>query len=752
MSKNKGYPHNYFSVSLFNKSVRIIFLFILLYILSINNFCLAQETKSITLENLDPALSNGLMLKNVKSFRDVYFTKPQTWQILPGSVLNLTFNHSTELIPSRSILSVFINSKLVKKEPLDSSSFNTKTISIPIPLVGLGNYNTIRFQVEQHYTNKCEDPLEHSLWTSIKPQTQIVFHYREITPRFDLARYPFPIFDPFQYFATEVNYVTPSLNKQSDKSLNALGLIAADIAQKINWHKMKFNAIKPDNTTSNEHSVIIGTPEENSSIVKLNKFLGNSIKNINGRPVIIDKSGQELNKDWGVIYFINNPSNINKALLVITGNSPSAVNKAAKYLSNDSLTKNLKGTVAVIKDYSPHQEASNNIAKYVYNKSMSFYKLGFNDKKAERMGAPPLNYPIRIIPDLSTSKEKLSLNIIYSYSPKLNPELSSMEVIFNGHSLQGVKLDNVNGEKNKSLKINIPHQYVNTYNDLQVVFHLFPDKFGYCVDYYDDNTWATVSKDSSVNLPSDAKILAPNLELFNDEFYPYTIKQDLSNTSIIMPDNPTVNDYQALLNVISAIGSLTNSEAGLNLITAKAMSSADADLYNRDIITIGSIDKNQFTYQISKFLFITFDNLINIFTPAEQKKALLAYNQNQGLIEQIKSKQNNDKLTTIIYGKTDNAVKLASELFVNKKFISSLVDGNFYVVSPDKLREVLLDEKLSNDKKIQKQNAIKATMPKSQNEGPFNFIINIIVGIVVFFVIIFILRILLNIISGRKET
>src|SRR3989339_604357 len=93
----------HFNSSLLNK---IIILFLIILFNSISLPCFAQETMNINLSTLDDSLNDGLVLKNDKSYRDVYFTKPQTCSILGGSTLVINLNHSSQLIPERSYLQI----------------------------------------------------------------------------------------------------------------------------------------------------------------------------------------------------------------------------------------------------------------------------------------------------------------------------------------------------------------------------------------------------------------------------------------------------------------------------------------------------------------------------------------------------------------------------------------------------------------------------------------------------------------------
>jgi cellulose synthase (UDP-forming) len=729
------------------KLLNVIFILACLLITGSHLPVKAQASEIVDLPELNEALDKGIQLKNVHAYKEVYFTKPRTWQVLGGTNLVVKFHHSAELIPARSHLSIYINGQLVKKESLDKSSVEVKTISIPVPLAGLGNYNTIRFEVEQHYTDICEDPLDHSLWTFIHPETHINFKYRIIQPKVDLAEYPFPLYDPYAYGITTINFITPDISSNSNISINAMGIIAADIAQQISWRKLKFiasPASKPVNKDFN--TVLAGTPSE---IPSLKGYLGNNLRNINGTPTIVDSNGSALEDSQGIIKFIRNPENANRAILIVSANTPAGVNTAAKYLAHETLAKALKGNTYVVKSYSPQTTKPTTIAKYIHDKSLSFKQLGFKTERAERIGPIPLEYPIRVIPDLKTTDGMLNFNLVYSYSPDINPELSSIEVKFNDVSLEGVIIDNQQGVQNQTLKVRVPDQYVKPYNVLTVKFHIFPSKFGYCVDDYEDNIWGEISSESTVNLPGGAKIVFPDLGLLNDSFYPYSTQQDLSNAALIIPDNPTLEEYQSALNVTGAIAKQTYSDAGVDLIITTVSDYKNQSISDRNILLIGTPGSNPVIQDIKNKLKMTFDDNYKMFSPENTNFAVLAYDNNQGILQQIISSMNSNKVMTAVYGKTDTASKVSSTALSDKKNLIKLKTGSFYVVDGETVKNIELKEHKKEKTTVSSKKVGKVTSywPPS---GVWGWTATICGGIIIFIIVLFILNIIFAILFGRK--
>lgn len=710
----------------------------------------AAQSLTIKLPELDEGLKTGLLLKNRTAFREVYFTKPQTWNVLGGSNLKVMFQHAVQLQPHRSFLWVYLNGKLVTKQALDKSSVEMKTVTVPLPIGSLGDYNTLRFEVEQHYTDVCEDPLDPSLWTKIHADSGVTFNYALKSPPVTLEKYPFPLVDDYAYGNTKINFVVPSNLGSSTETLSALGIVASDLAQAISWKGLEFIAStenKPNDSLYN--TVIVGTPEQIPLIEKFNSSIGNALRSQGGSKTLVNKSGTPLNDNEGVIYYFNNPKNSQKAVLIVTGNTPEAVYLAARYLANDTLAENLKGKVAVVNNFNPTIDTPTTIAKYIHDRSLTFDQLGYDDRKAEFIGAPPLVYDIRVMPSMMTTETPLKIDLFYSYSKDLNDELSTIEVQFNDISLHSEKLDELEGEKDEQITIEVPAKLVKPYNKMKVQFHMFPFKYGYCVDDYEDKSWGIVSEKSKVILPPNAKIIFPNLGLFDDTMYPYSSDQDLSNTGILISDTPTLQDYQAMLNVLGAIAKQTKSNGSINMKIATSSNIDSADINNRNIALVGTITEGSYLQNIQDKLHLVFDNKYKLFTPYKNDKGVFSYSDDQGIIQQMNSALDADKIITAFYGKIPEAVVLASQAVTKKENLKNLTYGSFAVSSKVATEMVPIPEKAVAKKEISGKKATKSSgwWPP---HGFWGWTITILVGLVILFIVLSVLGAILAALFGRK--
>jgi hypothetical protein len=287
----------------------------------------------------------GYRLKTVRTQRDYPFTRPQGWQVSPSSNIHLSFQHGSNLLPERSSLNVLVNNRILKSIPLGKDNITPNSLNIAVPPELLKDNNVLSYQVDQHYTYKCEDPFSEELWTEVLPDSSLTLNYGWKPVHPDLAQYPFPLLDPLNnYTPTVVGYVVPS--SASDQSLEAFGVVAAHLGQQAGWRAFKPYIGDTNAVHSANNLILVGTPSENPAIGAISSGLELPLSG--GQ--FHDRQGAAIPADYGVLQLIPNPNNPTRAILVVSGNTPDGVKKAAHVLAQGSLNKILTGRTAIIKD------------------------------------------------------------------------------------------------------------------------------------------------------------------------------------------------------------------------------------------------------------------------------------------------------------------------------------------------------------------------------------------------------------------
>lgn len=515
-----------------------------------------------------------IYLPTVRSQYEATFTKPKTWQLSSNSKVYIEFQHSHELLPNRSWLQVIVNDQVIKHIPLTKENAQGSKLTLPLPIGALKDFNTLTFRVEQHYTDKCEDPLDKSLWTQILPATKIIFDYAPTVPSVTLNQYPYPIIDTLTYSPAKVHFVTS--RNASASELQAMLMVNIHLAQQAQDHELMSRVTFGNSTGPDaEHVVLVGTP---NNIPEAAKFQTAGAYALQNGQWVNKSNGQALSQDQGVIAFFQAPGSKEHTVLIVSGNSDEAVLKAARYLTTRPKLEGLSGQVAVVPNgWAPSGSRTNKVPRFIDNQSRTFRELGFEIQEVHKINAPPITYQVPIVSEFRKSGGKLWLDLNFSYSPKLNPEYSSLELRMNDVSIANIPLTNENGEQGKHVSIPVSSELIRTRNNLVAQFHLMPDKYGWCVDNYVDNAWGKIMDDSQFRVEGSVASRLPDVGLLNNTMYPYSKDDHLQNLQVVIPNELTPDLLGAVMGFTTRLGRITLADTDLRFSFSKGTANVLGD-------------------------------------------------------------------------------------------------------------------------------------------------------------------------------
>jgi cellulose synthase operon protein B len=491
--------------------------------------------------------STLITLPTVRSQQVLTFTKPKTWTLGAQTTVKLSFQHSKELLP-KSWLQVLVNDQVIKHIALTKDNAEGSTLSVPIPVAKLKDFNTLTFRVEQHYTDKCEDPLDPSLWTQVLPSTQLLIDYTPSLPKLDLAAYPYPIIDTLQYATAPITAYTG----KSSEAINALALVQAHFGQHSPNNAVTMTLGSGNTLPGKGHAVLIGTPQ---TLPTGGGFSAKIAQALNG-----------AGPNTGVLALFPSPTAKGETVLVVSGNSDQGVLNAATALTSTPKPTVLLGTIAVLPgSWTPGGLTSTKTPRFIEFDSKTLAQLGYVTEAVEKINAPPISYSIPVVTDFKKSGAKLFWDVVYSYGPGINPEFSSLELRVNNRSIGNIPLTNTMGEDMAHASIPVSAELLQPNNTVVAQFHLMPDKAGYCIDNYVDKAWGKLHDDSTFRVEGKPASRLPDVGLLNPTAYPYSLKDNLEDTVLVLPSNADANTLTTALAVAGRLGRVTNADTDLRL-------------------------------------------------------------------------------------------------------------------------------------------------------------------------------------------
>jgi cellulose synthase operon protein B len=615
------------------------------------------DAKGLVTHNLEfnrsPIVGNRMRLRGAYSEGRLGFTRPRGWKLDQGTIQALIrFQHSPSLYASRSNLTVMVNGVSVGSTPLNRKQSQVGQLLVNIPPKILQDYNELTVVAQQNNSQECTDPSSPDLWTEVLPDSRITFKYQKQPLALNFSRYPYPVFDDLGLETSRIAYLQPS--QPSSTWLTAAGRFQAGLGRLADFRPIQTSMVTSvADVKGGEHLVIIGTPSEQPGMAELKDL---PLKIVGGQ--ILDSSQNPVPSNRGVL--ILTTTKVGGApVLVVTGNSPEAVKKAAQLLVQPDLRKMATGQVVYVdqikdtntpgpRQWARHLPEQNSFSLSDLKNSVN--GKPFNDVTVHGAGAPGIDIDFRALPDDRFVRGS-SMNLVYSYGPQINPRTSAVQVFLDGNFIGGARLANESGETRKTLKVDLPPNQVKPDSKLQVFFRMNAreafDKQR-CIQPPDQQLTGTVHSDTGFDLKRETSVQLPDLNLFKFG-YPFASPQDLSKTAVVLPQNPSATDILTLLELSERLGRLSQSEAvKLEVYTADTLPNEVKK--NDHLVAIGTRDKFPLPDALKSSQGF---NLSQAFNRSIAQASVQTPQDGQGMIKQVVSPWNSDRVVLALTSQTD---------------------------------------------------------------------------------------------------
>ena len=241
----------------------------------------------------------------------------------------------------------------------------------------------------------------------------------------------------------------------------------------------------------------------------------------------------------------------------------------------------------------------------------------------------------------------------------MNPRTSAVEVLLDGVFIGGARLDSDEGEMRKNLKVDLPAKLVKPDSKLQVFFRMNPkepfDKAN-CISPPDQQLTGTVHADTSFDLKRENSVELPNLQLMQYGF-PFAAPQDLSETAIVLPQQPSSNDVLTMLAFSERLGRLSRADAvKLEVYTPNNLPPEVRK--NEHLVGIGPRDN----FPLHDVFKSPGFNLARSFGRGSAQASVTVPQDKQGMIKQILSPWNGDRVVLALTAQTDIGVERVQQV------------------------------------------------------------------------------------------
>jgi cellulose synthase (UDP-forming) len=529
----------------------------------------------------DVGVPETIVMHGVDAYDTVHFSLPQN-QVVRTANMRLRYHFSPGLIPAISHLKVSLNGALVATLPVTvqpsvpvgrSTGYNANAITtennsliettISLPAEMLVHDNELTFEFIGHYTLKCEDPSHSTLWAHIDENSTIEMSGALLPLHDDLKLLPTPFYDS----AVDLHPVVPIvfLTQPSPKALQAAGIVTSWFGMLADSRAIRFPVSVGTIPTGN--AIIIG--ENNATL----------------------PSSLQINTGTGpTIAMRANPVDPYSKVLVLTGDTAEDVLTAAMALT---LQRDLLegGQVRIPSVKMPAPREPDDAPRWLSTERINRIGDIANTSSLKTDGSGPLAIYMRLPPDLYYgAQQNLGFHLGYRYNGIPISNESSLQIFLNDSYVSSTPLPHTDkASAHLETIVPMPVSDMRPFSNSMLLHFIFLlAKKGECQDTAPYNMQGSILKDSYLDIQGIPHwAVLPNLEIFANAGYPFTRKADLSDTAVVLPDNPTPDEVEVYLTLMGHFGAQTGYPV-LNV----TITNADGMNTNgrKDYLVLGTVD------------------------------------------------------------------------------------------------------------------------------------------------------------------
>ncbi len=534
-----------------------------------------QRTVSYSFKQL--GASTPLRLRGVDGAISLPFSI-RSDEVVASAKLRFDYSYSPALLAELSHLKVLLNDEVVAVVPLPREKGVTNRREVDLDPRFFTDYNKLQFRLIGHYTYKCEDPLHSSLWLELSNTGQLELTLAPLALAGDLKYLPLPFFERRDNATFKLPFVfvaAPSFG-----TLKAAGVLASWFGSLASYRGARFPTF------------LNALPE------------GNAVVFLDGG----EKLGSLRSASAATVAIEPHPNNPNAKLLVVSGDNEQDLLRAVRsiVLGNGALSGQ---SVVVTQDVEPPPRKPYDAPAWVpTDRPVRFAELARPDELQSQGYFPSLiQINFRNAPDLFTWRSAgVPVQLKYRFTALPLSNKASLNVGINGEFVRALALDEPNRKLQGKELLNLPffntaHSYredqlfvpmhrVDGRSQLQFQYYFDLLKEGECRDALPDNLRGAIDPESTLDLSGFPHYSAlPDLAFFRNIGFPFTRLADLSETAVVMPEQPAAEEIGAYLMLMGRMGEAT----GYPALRHALVSAAELDrVAQRDLVVIGSA-KNQ---------------------------------------------------------------------------------------------------------------------------------------------------------------
>jgi len=593
--------------------------------------------------------NDNMLLQGLIASGSTWIPFPYNWSIVEQDIeVILTYTASEELRESKATLTVLVGGDVPVKTVslVGDGQSHTVTFSFPSNLMNDTSGLYLQYHAYLPTTGEeCEQSFLPSQWVIIGGDTQINMLPDENPKPPELSSlYPSLISDSPFLPAHETIIVLP------DAPLPDYLAAANGFAQ---WFGTRFSSyprpfvvryesILTEEERNGKNLVVIGEPQTSALIreiiphIQYDAFVDNQFQTL---------SGEVIPAEDAIFHILQSPWNVKNNILLLTGNSSVGVRNTGYALTKPNLVSALHGqSNFILSDVinQPTADAETQDPSAV-DDIITFEEFGNGSIIAQGIGTSVQTVFITRQPGwILQEGAEIVLNLGTS-----SLDHGSYVSVF----LDDLFLGTIDTSEQTQMQVSVPIPV----EDINKIWEANPSTFARlrlevtnvfqeipCQASVREAVWTRINNTSFMKFPHDY------VQLPDITAYPYPFTEDSLTTTFVLPENPTQDDVEIMLQMAAGIGAFARPNVKLNVITTASF--AETEL--RNAIIIGGFDRQPLITSVLQD--ITDLPLPNVYTSLA--------NTNTAVIREVIAPWDANSTVLLLYGNNAESLKAGAGL------------------------------------------------------------------------------------------
>ncbi len=487
---------------------------------------------------------SDLLMTGLNATEGVTFQVPRAVALESDPILTLDFEHSDQLDPDRSTLTIRVGDLVVATARLDATNATGGRIQVPLPRDVLGAFNRLVIDATMRSTSNCEDPADPALWTRLRARSSILMPWMPEEAKADLTDWPWPLLDDHGYGPMEV------------APLDLGSVTAADLQHAV-WLGFAFGrhasyrhlVVHPPVAAVEDATVPViafgaGTRHAlfAEALAAIDHLPGSGVVRVDAAPPLVR----------------------------LAGGDPASVASAVRAMASRHVGRLGAGDSASVRDY-PSVEpppAKFDPLPVPTDDRFTLADLGIRSQTVRGIYPPPVAVPLRMYAN-ARPKVGTWIDVDYAYGAGLDPSGSALEVRLNGRTIRTVPLDAPGGEQGASVRVEVPEGSMDPDSRLEFAFHFALQGREICTPVSDATLWGSILETTTLTIPRDFVADLPDLALLHNGMWPFGEAAGTRGVEIVVDAAPDGHDLASAMMLGGILGRVSHG-SGLNLTVLSA--------------------------------------------------------------------------------------------------------------------------------------------------------------------------------------